>query len=190
MSYNYVNASLTTALRNMTSLRKLVLFVGGSLDILDRCTFKLEALVGDFIEGESLRKFLNSQPTLTSVHFWRPLHNLSDFEATCLPNLTQVTTYVPSLAYLIPGRPVSEVIALGRDYGGFIDLNLFTLSTSPILKLLIGYPYLYPKPTHLLASTFPSLTHLFIVMPTDTVRGPSYLFNSWILSMFAIDCVW
>ena len=176
VSFNYVNASLTTALRNMTSLRKLVLFVGGGLDILDGCTFKLEALVGDFIQGESLRKFLNSQPTLTSVYFWRPLHNLSDLEATCLPNLTQVTAYVPSLAYLIPGRPVSEVIALGLADDGIIDLSLFTLSTSPILKLLIDYSYLYPKSTHLLATTFPSLTHLFIVMPTDTVRGPTLLF--------------
>jgi hypothetical protein len=160
----------------MTSLRKLVLLVGGGLDILDGCTFKLEALVSDLIQGKSLRKLLNSQPSLTSVYFWRPQHNLSELEATCLPNLTQVTAYVSSLAYLIPGRPVSEVIVNGFADGGSIDLSLFTLSTSPILKLLINYPYLYPKSTHLLASTFPSLTHLFIVMPKDTVRGPTLIF--------------
>src|ERR1700733_2383747 len=57
---NYVNAHLSTALRNMTSLRKLSLFIGGDSDILDGCTFKLEALYGDFAHGESFRKFLNS----------------------------------------------------------------------------------------------------------------------------------
>ena len=172
----YVNKTLAKALRNMTSLRKLVLIVGGGLDVLDGCTFKLEALAGDFTHDESFRKFLNSQPSLTSVDFLRRYDDFSNLEATCLPNLTQVTAWFSSLTYLIPGRPVNEVISLGPADGSSSDLSFFTLSTSPILKLAIDYSCLYPKSAHLLASIFPSLTHLLIESRTYTVRGPPLLF--------------
>jgi hypothetical protein len=171
---NYVNASLITALRNMTSLRKLVLYIGGDSDILDGCTFKLEALSCDFAHDESFRKFLNNQPSLTSVEFMRGDEDFSDLEATYLPNLTKVSASFYSLTYLLPGRPVSEVIVLGRD-DEFSDLSVFTLSTSPILKLVIYYPHLYPKSTHLLASIFPSLTHLLMAIEKDRVRRPPLL---------------
>jgi hypothetical protein len=173
---NYVNAPLATALRNMTSLRKLALFIGGDSDILDECTFKLETLSCDFTHGESFRKFLNSQPSLTSVDLMRQHHDFSDLEAACLPNLTQVIAHFSSLTYLIPGRPVSEVMSLGRADDGFSDLNFFTLSTSPILKLAIDYFYLYPKSAHLLASIFPSLTHFTLVTQSHIVRGPPFIY--------------
>jgi hypothetical protein len=169
---NYKNTTLATALRNMTSLRKLVLFIGGSSDILDGCTFKLDALCGDFIHGESLRKFLNRQPSLTNVSFLRIRHDSPNLEATCLPNLTLVAASFSSLTHLIPGRPISEVTSLGLADDGFNDLSFFTLSTSPIIKLAIDYLCLYPKSTHLLASIFPSLTHLLMIAETHTVRGP------------------
>jgi hypothetical protein len=155
----------------MTPLRKLALFIGGYSNILDGCTFKLEAFSSDFTYGESFRKFLNSQPSLTSVDFVRQI-DLAGLEATCLPNLTKVAAWIPSLTYLIPGRPVSEVFSFGPENGGLSDLSFFTLSTSPILKLAIDYSCLYPKSTHFLASIFPSLTHLLIIRRTDTVRGP------------------
>jgi hypothetical protein len=164
--------SLAKALRNMTSLRKLALFIAKNSDILDGCTFKLEALSGDFAYDESFHKFLNSQPSLTSVSFLKPHNDFSDLEVTCLPNLTQVTSSFSSLAYLIPGRPVIEVISIGTAGSGSSDLSFFTLSASPIQKLAIDYICLYPKSTHLLTSIFPSLTHLFIVTEKDTVRGP------------------
>src|ERR1700733_4779631 len=50
----YMNKTLAKALRNMTSLRKLALFIGGGSNILDRYTFKPEALAGDFIHRKSL----------------------------------------------------------------------------------------------------------------------------------------
>jgi hypothetical protein len=188
ISASDVNAYLAIALRNMTSLRKLTVFNGGDSDILDGCTFKLETLSSDFTLSESFRKFLNSHPSLTGVKFLRQYEDFSNLEATCLPKLTQVTAWFASLMYIIPGRPVSEVISLGAAYGRADDLSFFTLSTSPILKLAIDYSCLYPKSAHLLASIFPSLNHLFMVMETNRVRGPSfYLFNSWILSRFAID---
>jgi hypothetical protein len=164
--------SLSKALRNMTSLRKLALFIGGDSDILDGCTFKLEALSVDFAYDKSFHKFLNNQPSLTSVDY---LQDLPSLEATCLPNLTQVTASFSSLTHLIPGRPVSEVISLGPAEDGSSDMSFFTLSTSPILKLAIDYSCLYLKSTHLLTSIFPSLTHLFIVTDIDTVRGSPLL---------------
>ena len=176
ISASDVNTYLVVALRNMTSLRDLKLFKGGNSDIFDGCTFKLETLSGDFTHGESFHTFLNSQPSLTRVDFLRQHNDFSDFEATCLPNLTHVTAWFSSLMYLIPGRPVSEVIALGLADGGFIGLSLFTLSTSPILKLVIDYFGLYPKSAHLLASIFPSLTYLLVVTRTHEVRGPPLLF--------------
>jgi len=43
------------------------------------------------------------------------------------------------------------------------DLSTFTLSTTPIQKLHIGYTSRYPTtPVPLLAQIFPSLTHLSI----------------------------
>jgi len=152
----------------------LALFIGGDSNILDGCTFKLEAFSSDFTYSESFRKFLNSQPSLTSVDFARDL-DLSGLEATCLPNLNTVAAWFSSLTYLIPGRPVSEVISFGVADDDFSDLSFFTLSTTPILKLAIDYSFLYPNSTHL-ASIFPSLTHLSIVTATKTVRGPPLLF--------------
>jgi hypothetical protein len=168
---SYVNTSLITALRNMTSLRKLVLYISKDSGILDGRTFKLEALSGDFAYKKYFRKFFNSQP---GVDFLKPHNDFSDLEAICFPNLTQITSSFSSLTYLIPGRPVSEVISLGPAEGGSSDLSFFTLSTSPILKLAIDYSCLYPKSTHLLTSIFPSLTHLFIVTEIHTVRGPPF----------------
>jgi hypothetical protein len=83
----YVNKSLAKAFRNMTSLRKLALFIGGGSDILDGCTFKLEGLAGDYIHGKSFHKFLNSQPSLTSLSILRGHDDFSYLEATHLPNL-------------------------------------------------------------------------------------------------------
>jgi hypothetical protein len=186
----YVNKSLAKGLRNMTSLRELALFIGGGSDILAGCTFKLEALSGDFIHNKSFRKFLNSQPSLTSLSIFRERDDFSDLEATRLPNLTRVFAPFTSLRYLIPGRPVSEVYSFVFADDGFSDLSFFTLSTSPILKLAIQYFGLYPKFAHLLASIFPSLTHLLIIAETETVcKPPLLLFNNWILSRFVIDRV-
>jgi hypothetical protein len=176
ISASDVNAYIAIALRNMTSLRKLALFISGDTDILDGCTFKLETLTSDFTLRESFRRFLNSQPNLTTVDFLGRDDDFSDLEATCLPNLTQVTARFSSLTYLIPGRPVSEVISIGLANDRSNDLSFFTLSTTPILKLAINYSCLYPKSTHLLASIFPSLTHLLIESRTYTVRGPPLLF--------------
>jgi hypothetical protein len=172
----YVNKPLAKALRSMTSLRKLLLIIGGGSDILDGCTFKLEFLCGDFIHDKSFRKFLNSQPSLTSLSIVRKHDDFSDLEATCLPNLSRVTASFSSLPNFVPGRPVSEVISLVFPDDDISDLSFFTLSTSPILKLVIDYFGLYPKSTHLLASIFPSLTHLLIMAKTDIVRGPPHLF--------------
>jgi hypothetical protein len=175
ISASDVNAYLPSSLRYMTALRNLALFISENSDILDGCTFKLETLSSGFALDESFRKFLNSQPSLTSVDFIRQI-DLSGLEATCLPNLTKVTAWFSSLTYLIPGRPVSEVISLGLAYGRPNDLSFFTLSTSPILKLAINYSCLYPKSAHLLASTFPFLTHLLMVTREHTVRRHPLLF--------------
>ena len=89
----YANATLATALRNMTSHRKLALFIGGDSDILDGCASKLEVLSADFACDKSFRKFLNSHPGLKSVSILTECNDFSDLEATCLPNLTEVTAW-------------------------------------------------------------------------------------------------
>ena len=171
-----MNAYLAVALRNMTSLRNLALSIEGDSDILDGCTFKLETFSSSFIFGKSFRKFLNSQPSLKSIKSMKRRNKISDLETMCLPNLTQVTAWFSSLPYLIPGRPVSDVISIGPAKDDFSDLNFFTLSTSPVLKLMIEYSCLYPKSARLLASIFPSLTHLSIATQTHEVCGPLFLF--------------
>jgi hypothetical protein len=180
---NYVKKTLAKALRNMTSLRNLKLLMGRDSNILDGCSFKLEVFSSDFAYDKSLRKFLNRQPSLTSIEFLNEHNDLSDLAATCLPNLTQITASFSSLKYLIPGRPISDVSRHLSDVIRHLspddhpdDLNFFTLSTSPILKLSTTYSCLYPTSTHLLASIFPSLTHLSITTRKYEVRGPPLLF--------------
>jgi len=58
---------------------------------------------------------------------------------------------------------VNEVNCIGcEDIEESVDLIFFTRSTTPLKKIIINYAYLYPKSGQLLASIFPSLTHLYI----------------------------
>ena len=106
--------------------------------------------------------------------------------AAFLPNVTRVTTNTIGLEKIIPGRPVNEVNCIGcKDSADSVDLTFFTRSTAPIQKISISYSYVYPKSGQLLASIFPSLTHLNIDVGqpdwfvVDIVRGPDFLeFNN------------
>ena len=177
--------NLATALRNMSSLRKLNITLDDKYsNILDGCTFKLDSLWFGFRCDEYLIKFLNSQPSLTHVGMSDPspdeLHMIHDrrimFDATFLPNLTRVSAHAAWLRHLIPGRPVSEINVSGYPYidRGFVDWNFFTLSTTPILELTMSQDFLYDKPAEFLASLFPSLVRLRIFMTLDyeEVRRP------------------
>jgi hypothetical protein len=159
---------LAMALRNMTSLRILKLSTGIHIDILDGCTFKLDTFECthlDYLDydGESIKRFLSSQPSLKYVTF--PVKLGMSLDATCLPNLTRVNAEFPWLPCLIPGRPLNEVISDGGSLNKHsTDLSFFALSTTPIWKLKIDYSYLYPTPGHLLASFLPSLTHFTLIV--------------------------
>ena len=155
----YSPPELATALRHMSSLRRLNLDYIGDASILDGCTFKLDSLACTYPHSESLQRFLNSQPSLTNLTIWRDYEPLPPFDERCLPNLTRVRARPSWLGILIPGRPVREVI-VHKDSN--IDLSLFTLSTTPIQKLFIHFHMLYPKPGSLLVSIFPSLVHLVV----------------------------
>jgi hypothetical protein len=101
-----------------------------------------------------------------------------EFGATCLPNLTRVSTVFPCLTKIIPDRPVNEFECYGRARSADpIDLIFFTRSTTPIQKIMINYSHFYPKSGRLLASIFPSLTHLhidFALPDWIIVRGPDF----------------
>jgi len=175
MESNQVD-NLATALRNMSSLRKLDLrLVTEFSNILDGCTFKLDSFLFSFCCDEYLLNFLNSQPSLTHVgmlgasfdELRAMYHRRFVFDATCLPNLTRVSAPVAWLSYLIPGRPVSEVEVSGYSSldNDFIDWSFFTLSTTPIRKLSMTQSFLFDKPAEFLAPLFPSLVHLRIKTP-------------------------
>jgi hypothetical protein len=151
------------ALRNMSSLRHLFIY-GKNLHVLDGCTFKLVSLTCNFRDDERLRKFLYSQPGLTDITLYSVFDASCPFDESSLPNLTRITTFPSWLPHLIPGRPVREVKPLASWIeDGTFALNIFTLSATPILKLVIDNTFLYPTiPGSLLAQTFPSLTHLSI----------------------------
>src|ERR1700733_3193441 len=51
---------LATALRNMSSLRRLILRGNSAVSILDGCTFKLDSFDTTFPYSESLQKFLHN----------------------------------------------------------------------------------------------------------------------------------
>jgi hypothetical protein len=166
---SYGDSDLATALRNMTSLRILKLSGAFRVNILDGCTFKLDSFECTSLNsyGESFRKFLSSQPSLKYVKL-PPYFGYavpSPLEATCLPNLTRIDVSFSWLTYIIPGRPLNEIIAPGVTLSEHsIDLSFFALSTAPIQKLTIDYSYLYSTPGHLLASFLPSLTHFTLTV--------------------------
>jgi F-box domain len=165
---------LPTALRNMSSLRRLNLAGISDASFLAGCTFKLESFSCDFPNGKWFQRFLNSQPSLTSVSIIGNLERTPPFDERCLPNLTRVVAMPSLLRMLIPGRPVRKVIMLPPLGTDSTDLNFFTLSTTPIQKLWIHYNMLYPKPGSFLVSMFPSLVHL-VLSACDvkwTVRVP------------------
>jgi hypothetical protein len=179
--------NLTTALRNMSSLRMLALYLDDrNPHILDGCTFKLDSFSSNLYCDEYLIKFLNIQPSLTcfgltdlSSDERHTIHDRSTaFGATHLPNLTRVTAHVAWLRHLIPGRPVSDVNVSGYPVvdSDFVDWNFFTLSTAPIRKLTMKQDFLYDKPVEFLASLFPSLVHLRVIMTPgyDYVRRPFF----------------
>ena len=160
---------IAKALRNMSSLRHLILsgsLSGSFSNVLDGCTFKLYSLDCDHSEGdgESIRNCLRNQTSITDITFYQLDPSVS-IEATCLPNLTRVTSsslYCASC--LIPGRPVSEVSIVAPPIKTSADLSFFTLSTVPLQKLMIDCSYLYTKSGELLASIFPSLKELTILI--------------------------
>ena len=145
----------------MSSLRSLTLYFSDAhSSILDKCPFKLDSFSCDLPYDKSLRNFLNGQPSLTSITY---MGSKKPFEATCLPNLSQVTAEYPWLQQVIRGRPVSDVTLFGVSIQESLDLSFFTLSTAPIRKLGIDYSFLFPKPGLPLASIFPALMHLEII---------------------------
>jgi hypothetical protein len=159
----YSSPELATALRNMSSLRRLDLDVDDDASILDGCTFKLYSFSCPFPYSESLQKYLNSQPSLMDITVRWDDKPLIPFDERCLPNLTRVSARPSWLGILIPGRPVREVLVRLSSSIDSIDLSFFTLSTTPIQKLYIRFNMLYPKPVSLLVSMFSSLVHLEVI---------------------------
>jgi hypothetical protein len=153
---------------------------------------KLDSFGSAFPCSESLRNFLNSQPSLTKVILTKAFKLSSEsspFEETYLPNLTQVVAVPSWLPILIPGRPVGEVTILERDHTvDDFDFNFFTLSTAPTQKLFIPDTYLYPKSGSLLASVFPSLLRLTVNIKFDDwlVRHLHYIFKVLMLNKSTI----
>jgi F-box domain len=152
---------LGTALRNMSSLRRLRL-IGFGAFILDGCTFKLDSFETNFRYSESLQRFLNSQPSLTNLTLSACYEPSSPFDERCLPNLTRVMAAPSWLGILIPGRPVTDVVVLAPLYQNPIDLSFFTLSTAPIYSLEIPSAIIYPTPESHLVSIFPSISNLVL----------------------------
>jgi len=173
---------LSASLQNMTFLRSLSLYsFPDDFRFLGGCTFKLVSFACEHFDYEPLHRFLLSQPSLTNVDlgYSEDIDDSLEFGATFLPNVTRVTAKFSWLAQIIPDRPVNEVDCIGCVIGAdSVDLSFFTRSTAPIQKILINYTYLYPKSGQLVASIFPSLTHLDIDVVQanwyieDIVRGP------------------
>src|ERR1700728_2800501 len=155
---------LATALRNMSSLRRLGYGNSGDdASILDGCTFELDSFETPFPYSESLHKFLNGQSSLTEFTIYHGAQRPPPFEETFLPNLTRVRALSCWVRMLIPGRPVRDVLVFEPwSKEDNIDFSIFTLSTAPIQKLEISYRVLYSTPGSYLASVFPSLEHLML----------------------------
>jgi hypothetical protein len=175
---------LPTLFQNMIFLRSLSLSVfTDAFSFLSGCSFKLVSFSCDYFYFEPLHHFLLNQPSLTDagLGIFTDKHDPVEFGVTFLPNVTRVTTNFAWLAQIIPDRPVSEVNCTGYANLDPVDLTFFTRSAAPIKKISINHTYLYPKSGQLLASIFPSLTHLNIDVAfldrflENIVRGPDSL---------------
>jgi hypothetical protein len=169
--YIQFGTRIAETLEFLPSLRHLGLVIYPDYnDLLNGRTFsfKLESLTFYLSYDTYIQKFLDSQPSLTTVDIC--IHDSSKFlysprlelERKCLPNLARVTTYIVDAEEIIRGRPVSEITCIGNpDEEGNIALDFFALSTAPIRKLTIDYNFLYQcaKPGQL-GALFPSLAHL------------------------------
>jgi F-box domain len=153
---------LGTALRNMSSLRSLNLWIDSDVSILDGCTFKLDSFSNPFPNSESLQKFLNGQPSLTNISLFTAYIPSPPFDERSLPNLTRVEARPSWLRILIPGRPVTDVSVWEYQPEEIIDFSFFTLSTAPIHSLHIPYDNIYPTPGSYLAYIFPSIVNLVL----------------------------
>jgi hypothetical protein len=164
---------LQKSLENMTSLRHLRLD-NPNFSILEECTFKLDSFSSDGLYTKEFHRFLRNQPSLTDVRIGRFSDNHVPELGQCLPNLTRVSTRFSWLPHIVPNRPVNQVISYGSmSHNKSIDLRFFTLSTAPIQKLAIHHTCLHSVPVQLLASIFPSLTHLTLNSATwDEVSEP------------------
>jgi hypothetical protein len=184
---------LAKALQNMTCLRHLTLlsFSGSSKNVLDGCVFNLNTITCEFPYSESLLKFLRSQPSLREAHFLTDF--LTDFCSPKsldfgLPNLSRITAPYTWLPHIVPGRPVSDITAIGYPLGrNRVDFSFYALSTVPIQNLAFHY-LLFPNSERLLASIFPSLKYLEVNLYLELlsiqnvcVRFPFILFYYWIL---------
>ena len=172
---------MAEALRNMFSLRSLFLH-SQRTNVLVGCHFRLDSFTFHCRYDKRLKKFLNNQQSLTHLELlgsYTSSNVIIEFKASCLPNLTRVTTWFSWLPLIIPGRPVSEVNAYFDAYEEPINLDFFTRSTAPIRRLSISYCYLQSTPEQRLASIFPSLVHLTIRMDIYghvAVRAPFFNF--------------
>jgi hypothetical protein len=183
--------TIVKALQNMLSLRSLTMCIQGKgqhpSNIFDECTFKLDSFTCNLFYTESLRNFLNNQPSLTHVALDVCNNCTPAFEAKCLPNLTRVSAWFYHIPYLIPGRPVKEVCVIGDPWGvNPFDLSHFSHSTVPIQKLASSYRFLFHQPVQLLASIFPSLAHLridldFFLDRNDVRESLFHFSNHWII---------
>jgi hypothetical protein len=75
---------------------------------------------------------------------------------------------------------MGEVDSIGALHvGDSVDSNDYTLSTTPIWKLMISFSFLYPNCGYILTSIFPSLAHLNIGIYSSLfsmqVRLPPFL---------------
>jgi hypothetical protein len=158
-----VYPELATALRNMSSLRRLKYsgFLGDTF-IPDGCTFKLNSFETSFPYSESIERFLNSQPSLTNLILLVNDGPLRPFDERFLPNLTRVEAEPSWLRVLIPGRPVTNVGVIGIRPEENMDMSFFTLSTAPIHSLRIPYTNIYPTPGSRLASICPSIANFVL----------------------------
>jgi hypothetical protein len=158
-----ISPELITALQNTSSLRRLNLRDSRDVSVLDGCTFKLDSFFCTFPCSESLQNFLNNQPSLTDITLSNTDYEpFPPFDERCLPNLTRVSARPSWLRILIPGRPVKEVMVFSSMNFSPTDLSFFTLSTTPIQKLLIYIDALYSNPITRLVSAFPSLVYLMV----------------------------
>jgi len=175
-------AFLGKSLSSITSLTLMTDF-DGLADFGTMPRLRSFILLKGVSNGENVREFLVANPQLVDLGLRGPVHDLSLFPSSALPNLRRIRATADLMHDIVPGRPVADVgfynplrflkIMLGGVLGG---VRALSRSTAPIVELTIDLDHCPSCENEILGAVFETMPHLERIWLTFHVEVRSILY--------------